>query len=94
MRPAQTNAATPQDYSRVYLEQYGHAHGGQDFDAEGVRVSNADKIKAEVYKNGPVACGIHVTEKFEKYQGGIFSERVLFPMPNHILAIVGFGARF
>lgn len=75
----------------MYLEQYGHAHGGQDFDAEGVRVSNADKIKAEVYKNGPVACGIHVTEKFEKYQGGIFSERVLFPMPNHILAIVGFG---
>ena len=51
-----------------------------------------DKIKMEIYSNGPVACGIHVTDKFEKYSGGIFSEKTFFPlMPNHILALVGFG---
>jgi hypothetical protein len=48
-------------------------------------------IKAELATRGPVACGIHVTEKFEAYTGGIYKEFKLLSIPNHELAIVGQG---
>ena len=54
-------------------------------------VSNADAIKAELAARGPVACDISVTDKFEKYRGGIFSQQRLFSLPNHIIALVGYG---
>ena len=49
-------------------------------------------MKAEIYKNGPISCGIDVTSGFEKYKPGtIYSEKVWFPMINHELSIVGWG---
>ena len=54
-------------------------------------VSGADGMKAEIFARGPIACGISVTEKFEKYTGGIYSEKVLMPSINHIISVVGWG---
>lgn len=54
-------------------------------------VSGADRMKAEIFARGPIACGIHVTDKFEAYNGGIYSEFVLFPMSNHVISIAGWG---
>merc|ERR1711871_879868 len=85
------------------LESYGYVlSGGEDVahDAAGVRVSTADKLKAEIFTNGPLACGIHATPQLDaygtttpvdSYPGGIYKQDVLFPMPNHILSIVGWG---
>lgn len=80
---------------------YGYVLSGDvHTDAEGSRVSTAGKLKAEIYANGPLACGIHATPTLEafgtttpvsQYPGGIFEEFVLFALPNHILSIVGWG---
>ena len=37
-------------------------------------VAGRDKMMAEIYQRGPIACGIAVTEKFENYQSGVYSE--------------------
>jgi len=54
-------------------------------------VSGAAKMKAEIYARGPIGCGVHVTDAFEKYTGGIYSEFVLLPTINHEISVVGWG---
>jgi len=54
-------------------------------------VIGAANIKKAIYGGGPVACAMDVTEKFEAYTGGIFSEKVLIPISNHIVSLVGWG---
>lgn len=48
-------------------------------------------MKAELAKNGPLACGIAVTDKFQDYTGGIYEESKLFPQINHEISVVGYG---
>ena len=83
------------------LESYGYVLSGDSHtDKFGVKVSDADRLKAEIFANGPLACGIHATPELEafgtttpvdSYPGGIFNQSVFFPMPNHILSITGWG---
>ena len=61
-----------------YVGDYGH-------------VAGANYMKAQIYQNGPIGCGISATSKFEAYTGGIFSEVVLFPQINHEISVVGWG---
>jgi len=55
-------------------------------------VSGADKMKAEISKNGPIGCGIQATDNFENYHGGIYTEDIGTPELNHEIAVVGYGA--
>lgn len=48
-------------------------------------------MKAEIFARGPITCGIAVTEKFEAYTGGIFSQALLLPLENHDISVVGWG---
>jgi len=54
-------------------------------------VKGADKMKAELFAHGPISCGISVTDAFEAYTGGIYSEVKKFPRINHEISVVGYG---
>jgi len=54
-------------------------------------VAGPNKMKAEIYKNGPIGCGIDATSKFETYTGGIYSQWLLLPQINHEISVVGWG---
>lgn len=48
-------------------------------------------MKAEIFARGPISCGIFVTNEFEDYQGGIYSQKTVFNLINHEISIVGWG---
>jgi len=54
-------------------------------------VAGAAKMKAEIYARGPIGCGIMVTDKFENYTGGIYSEWKFWPQINHEISLTGWG---
>jgi hypothetical protein len=42
--------------------------------------------------DGPIVCGMHVSEEFKRYKGGIFRETSLLPKIDHYVEIVGQGS--
>lgn len=73
------------------LAPAGTVGGGASTDRNGVRLTNADKVKAELFLRGPVSCELDVTNAFELYNGGVFSQKRFLNLPNHVLALVGWG---
>lgn len=71
---------TPVAHARYYISEYYSIRG-------------VDQMKAELYQNGPISCGIHATDNFENNYDGttIYSEHVRFPLINHEISVVGYG---
>ncbi len=53
-------------------------------------VRDSDNMMAEIYKNGPIACGINA-EQIVEYTGGVLDVPHALKMINHIISIVGWG---
>ncbi len=67
------------NYKNYYVNEYG-------------RVRGAENMKKELFTRGPIDCGIEVTDRFEKYTGGIYEEKKSTPWEiNHSIAVVGWG---
>jgi len=54
-------------------------------------ISGVDQMKAAIYNDGPISCSIQATDRFDNYNGGIFSQVLLVPQPNHVVSLVGWG---
>jgi len=65
------------NYTLYKVKNYGH-------------VAGRDKMKAELYHNGPIACGIAATKKFETYDHGIYIEQTDEGI-DHIISVIGWG---
>eukprot|EP00937_MAST-01D_sp_MAST-1D-sp2_P006323 g6323.t1 len=95
------NCTQVKNFRKWTLGDYAYVlSGDKHHDAAGQLANKQDKLKAEIFANGPLACGIHANDKLEafgtttpvsSYAGGIFEDFALLPMSNHILSIVGWG---
>ena len=74
------DGCTAVEHTKYYVSEYYSLRG-------------VDQMKAELYANGPISCGIHATDNFENNYDGtyIYSEHVRFPLINHEISVVGYG---
>jgi cathepsin X len=63
-------------YKKLRVSQFGDASGYA-------------KMKAEIFKRGPISCGVDATDELEAYKGGIYSQAG--NGINHIISVVGWG---
>lgn len=56
----------------------------------GMVPNNPTKLKAEIYRRGPVACGVNANE-IETYKGGVIDMPYKSRGVDHIVSIVGWG---
>jgi len=54
-------------------------------------VRGAFPMKAEIYKRGPIGCGLDATSGFRSYAGGIYSERRSSTSLNQQVSLAGWG---
>ena len=76
--PGGACAAVPDgEYLQYTVDAYGYCNGEQ-------------KMMAEIFANGPIACGVSVVPSFENYTGGIY-EGPTGGVIDHAISIAGWG---
>ena len=85
------DCSPPADFEHPSLDDCRAVDAKKYYIGDHYAVRGADQMKAELYAHGPISCGIHVTDAFVAYTGGIYEEHVRFPMINHEISVVGYG---
>ena len=85
------DCSPPADHMHATLDDCTAVEDTKYYISDYYHVRGADQMKAELYAHGPISCGIHATDAFELYTGGIYSEEVRFPKINHEISVVGYG---
>jgi len=75
--PGRAGCKAISEYDKLFVSGYG-------------KCSGYSKMKQEIFKNGPISCGIDATDKMEAYTGGIYSEKGATSI-DHIISVVGWG---
>merc|ERR1711871_131167 len=75
-RDPDAGCSAVKSYKRLYVSEFGDCSGYA-------------KMKAEIYRRGPISCGVDANDKLEAYSGGIFSSKG--NSINHIISVVGWG---
>jgi len=55
-------------------------------------VRGAFPMKAEIYKRGPIGCGLQSTAGFRRYASGVYDEDSPSPIIDHAVSLAGWGA--
>jgi cathepsin X len=75
--PGRKGCTAISEYDKLFVSDYGKCTG-------------YTSMKQEIFKNGPISCGIDATDKMEAYTGGIYSEKGAESI-DHIISVVGWG---
>ena len=60
--------------------------------AEYGQVLGVEAMKAEIAARGPIACSMWAhSDLFEKYTGGVITDRTKYPGTTHVINVVGWG---
>eukprot|EP00352_Strombidinopsis_acuminata_P002866 CAMPEP_0176379114 /NCGR_PEP_ID=MMETSP0126-20121128/30132_1 /TAXON_ID=141414 ORGANISM="Strombidinopsis acuminatum, Strain SPMC142" /NCGR_SAMPLE_ID=MMETSP0126 /ASSEMBLY_ACC=CAM_ASM_000229 /LENGTH=617 /DNA_ID=CAMNT_0017741763 /DNA_START=16 /DNA_END=1869 /DNA_ORIENTATION=+ len=72
------DGCTAVEHKKYYVSEY-------------YKVKGADQMKAEIFMNGPIGCGVDSTDEFDFYLGGIYEQELKWARINHEISVVGFG---
>ncbi|GMH43284.1 hypothetical protein BSKO_11206 [Bryopsis sp. KO-2023] len=85
------NCTAIKTHTSFTVDSFGRSGYGYDRANYGHWSGNSDRLKAEIFMNGPIVCAIYATQGFDNYTGGVFQDFGYHWSSNHDISVVGWG---